>query len=731
MIILRPFASSQVFCGNALLVLLLFTLLAGFSEVRAEDADEAQDAWRFGFRVVIQVPIADAETRRVRRTVDRWLARKSKTAQRPIIVLEFQSRRESGTTAGEFGAAFDLATYLTSPSVSRVQTVAFLSDAITGHAGLAVMACEQIIMTAEAELGDAGQAGSAVMQTHRAAYREIAARRGTIPPAVALGMLDADLTVYRLEMIDGGTRYALGDELETLRPQAASEQEIIKAGEFGRFPGRELRLRFGFVSHLVRDQKELAVALKLSPGALRQDPSLGGQWRGILLEVEGRIENGLVTRLLRGLRDHLKEADNNLVCFRIRSTGGDETATLRLAQEIAALDSGRVRTVAYVDGQARSLAALVALACDDLVLQEKALLGGPGDPHISLTSLDELRPVIKQLAQQKARDWSLFAGLVDHRVKVSRYSRSETGEKRYFCADELTEVGEQDGWKQGEELTLRKGIGDTQAVDLGLARHVVVDLEEVFQRYELDEPLQHVDPPWITEQLERLSGSPWFARTMLFIAFFALLSEASVPGLGVAGFLSGCCFLLFFWAQFFNGNAGWLEVMLFGAGMLCLALEMFVIPGFGIFGIGGGAMVVGSLLLASQTFVIPRNPYQLEQLTGSLFMVVFGLGGALVAMFLLFRNLREVPWLKHLALAPQSYQEVELQSMREAMVDWDFLLGQQGHTTTPLTPSGKAQFGDHLVQVTSGSGAVSTSQPVTVVDVLGNRVLVELTEEDG
>ena len=167
---------------------------------------------------MIQVPIADAETRRVRRAVDRWLSKKAEAAQRPILVLEFQSGTTAGEAgeAGEFGSAFDLATYLTSPSVGRVQTVAYLPGVVTGHAVLAAMACEQIIMKAEAELGDAGKTGQVVMQTHRAAYLEIAARRGTIPAAVALGMLDSALTVYRLEMIEGGTRYALGDELSLI-----------------------------------------------------------------------------------------------------------------------------------------------------------------------------------------------------------------------------------------------------------------------------------------------------------------------------------------------------------------------------------------------------------------------------------------------------------------------------------------------------------------------------------
>ena len=139
MLLMQPRASSQAVYHNVLLLLLVCVLARGVTAVRAEDDNESQDNWRAGFRVVIQVPIADAETRRVRRAVDRWLSKKTESAQRPILVLEFQSRTAAGE-AGEFGSAFDLATYLTSPSVGRVQTVAFLPGVVTGHAVLAAMA---------------------------------------------------------------------------------------------------------------------------------------------------------------------------------------------------------------------------------------------------------------------------------------------------------------------------------------------------------------------------------------------------------------------------------------------------------------------------------------------------------------------------------------------------------------------------------------------------------------
>ncbi len=49
----------------------------------------------------------------------------------------------------------------------------------------------------------------------------------------------------------------------------------------------------------------------------------------------------------------------------------------------------------------------------------------------------------------------------------------------------------------------------------------------------------------------------------------------------MAGFISGISFLLFFWSQFLNGTAGWLELILFTGGLACIALEIFVLPGFG------------------------------------------------------------------------------------------------------------------------------------------------------
>ncbi len=88
--------------------------------------------------------------------------------------------------------------------------------------------------------------------------------------------------------------------------------------------------------------------------------------------------------------------------------------------------------------------------------------------------------------------------------------------------------------------------------------------------------------------------------------------ELGSPGVGVGGFTSALCFLGFFWIEGLNGNVEWLEVLLFVAGIISLAIELFVLPGFGLFGIGGLVMMLVSIVLASQNVCVSDDVCAIE-----------------------------------------------------------------------------------------------------------------------
>ena len=171
-----------------------------------------------------------------------------------------------------------------------------------------------------------------------------------------------------------------------------------------------------------------------------------------------------------------------------------------------------------------------------------------------------------------------------------------------------------------------------------------------------------------------------------------------------------------------NGTAEWLEVLLFLLGIVFVCMEVFVLPGFGVFGLGGGAMILVSLVLATQTFILPTNEYQIDRLATTMMSVFGALVGVGVVGYFIRRYLPDVPFLGRVMLTPPQGEELE---RREAIVHYDHLLGQTGTAKTPLSPAGKAMFGDELIDVISQGELIGRHAAIVVVEVLGNRVVVE------
>ncbi len=281
------------------------------------------------------------------------------------------------------------------------------------------------------------------------------------------------------------------------------------------------------------------------------------------------------------------------------------------------------------------------------------------------------------------------------------------------------------GYREKNFAALREPlkVGAARAEELGLARHTVSDFNEFRQLYNLEDDVSLAEPGWAGALIDALA-MPGVALLLLFIGVAALYAELHSPGIGVGAFVAGICFLLFFWSKYLDGTAGWLEVLLFMAGLVCILLEIFVLPGTAIFGLGGGLLIIVSLVLASQTFVLPHNDYQFQQLRDTLLGlagVAFGVVLAAVAMRRFFPH---TALLNHMVLKPLSNDEIEHLAQREALVDFAHLLGRQGVTTTQLAPAGKARFDGQAVDVSSPGQFIDRGTTVTVVEVHGNRVIV-------
>jgi membrane-bound ClpP family serine protease len=687
-----------------------------------------------GRLIRVSLPLSEATNSdaRVKRAIGRALAELPKGDQRPTLVLEFTAEKGQFGEGTDFGRALELARYLSSRELANVKTVAFVPRTIKGHGVLPIMACEEMVMAPDAELGEAGideDAAAGVDPTVLAGYKQIADRRLTIPPPVALGMIDKEVEVLKVET-EVAPEFVLRRDLDAFKKDHAVQSETIikRPGELGRFSGREGR-ELGFVKYLAADRDALAKALSLPKTALEADPSDGGEWRSLLVRIRGPISGVLVTHVQREIDEAVRDGGANFICVMIDSPGGSPEDSLTLANLLADLKPSEVRTVAFITREARGDAALIAFACDQIVMSEQALIGGMGaadldkkeDLELLTTSLRD------NLAPKKSRGWSLLAAMLDADQRVYRYTRVSDGRVEYYSKEEAKALPDAGEWKQGDELTNGRGplkLRGEKAFEIGLARHLAGDFRAFKELYGLERDPKLVEPGWADYLIGKLA-SPAVGWLFLLIGMAALYAEIQAPGIGLGGFIGGVCFLLFFWNRFFEGTAGWLEVFLFLGGVCCVLIEVFVLPGVAIFGLGGGLMILFSLILASQTFVFPHNEYQWDQLQGSLLSLLAVFAGLIAAVALMRRYLPHTPWAGGVLLEPPSGEELQSISERESLANFRHLLGKQGVATTPLIPTGKARFEGQLVDVTVEGEVVERGKEVIVTAVQGNRVVVK------
>jgi membrane-bound serine protease (ClpP class) len=730
-----PFRRRCLVVGFAALVGLALIYSPGELAAAKEDraGNEVQPAAapdapkQLGFSIRLSLPITDQTVNRVKRFVSGAMEKARAQNIKPYLIFEFYipPGQENFARGSNFGACYELANFLTGDDLNAAKTVAYLHQSIQGHAVLVVMSCDDIIMVPDSTIGPAGIDKTQISETIRAAYREIAGRRRKLTVPLALGLLDPALEILAVQT-EVGTEYVTPEGLKELKKtQTAVAPEVFKpAGESLQLTGKKAR-DLGFVAYLAANRRDLAQALDLPPLAIEDDPSLENPWKAVRIDLKGPITGDKVRQVQKLIEDQTALNDVNFICLWIESLGGSPADSGVLVNFLLTLDPSRVRTVAYVPKEARADAALIALACDQLVMQPKAILGGPGALEISKDDAALLSQLIRQsLAPHKGRSWSLMAALIDPDLEV--YRCTHLGEVDFFSSEELAQQPNPAQWEKGPKVSLHNvplKLDGNQALQMRLANAVAANFGEFKQHYGLEKDPALVEPGWADQFIEAL-GSRGVAILLLFIGAAGLYFEFHTPGLGIGAFVALVCFVLFFWSQFLQASPGWFISLLFLAGVACILLEVFVIPGFGIFGLGGGAMIILSLVLASQILVMPRSAQQTAEMHRSL-LLIGGVTAALFAAALFARKwLPHAPILSHMILAPPEDEERESISHRELLVDLHELIGVQGVTATPLMPAGKARFGDSVIDVIADGDMIEPGKSVEVVEVRGNRVLV-------
>jgi membrane-bound serine protease (ClpP class) len=463
--------------------------------------------------------------------------------------------------------------------------------------------------------------------------------------------------------------------------------------------------------------------------------------RPVLIRAEGVIDDWFESYLMRKI-DRAIALDCDLLVLEIDSPGGGLWETIQLCERLTELKN--IRTVAYVPEAALSGAAIISLACDEIVIGKFARFGDCGPiymaedflyRHASEKVKSDLIARVRVLSEKKGHSPALAEAMVDMNTPVLRVKEKNTLEEKLVTEREAAALN--DTWERLETLPESGGgrfltLTGERAMAVKLAAATLDSRTDLQERYSLATPFQELKPNGVDVTLYVLNH--WFVTLLiLLVGLSALGYELSAPGIGVGGLVASLCFALFFWSRFLGGTSGWLEVLLFLAGVLFLAVELFVLPGFGIAGFMGILLLVGSLVLASLDFTMPQNNDDVWKGTHSLLTVLGAVGcGGLVIAFTL-RHMESIPVLKRLMLKPPSESEVAAPSKDEkgnSTPSPAYQVGDWGEAVTVLRPAGKARFGDEMLDVVADGGFVNAGASVQIIALHGSRIVVQIVAKE-
>jgi len=267
----------------------------------------------------------------------------------------------------------------------------------------------------------------------------------------------------------------------------------------------------------------LASFLGLSQG-------IGSVW---VLTVDGEIGRGTVSYLRQGLSDATQ--DDALAVIVEFSTPGGYLDSMMSARDII-LDAG-IPTIAYVNREAYSAGALLAIACNKIYFAPGGVMGAATPVYFESGKMEEApekivsatRKLFAATAETRGRDQKVAEAMVDRDVSID--GLIESGKLLTLTSEEASQWGYSDGEVEGIDQVLQEE---------GMAGATLV-------------PFVHRT---IDSVIDLLTTS-WAAGILITVGMIGLIAEMVIPGFGVPGIIGLSSLGLFFWSHFLVGLAGW------------------------------------------------------------------------------------------------------------------------------------------------------------------------------
>jgi membrane-bound serine protease (ClpP class) len=463
-------------------------------------------------------------------------------------------------------------------------------------------------------------------------------------------------------------------------------------------------------------------ALFLSLMVLMLFPTLGSAQNNsvgkkvYVLPLRDDVEQTMVYLARRGVKEALAQKADVLL-IHLDTNGGRVDCTEDIIAAISQFEP-QDQTYVYIDKKAFSAGAFISSATRHIYMAPSGVIGAatpilmspqgggaekmPDSVEQKMTS--GIRALARAEAQRNGHNPAVFDAMIDRDLGLVVEGKEILPKGKILT---LTNVEAEVLYgKPGKPL---------------LSRGTVENLEAMIQKIGGDSAVVTTLEPTGFEQLAR-----WITMISPFLLTAGLLLgylEFKTPGFGLFGVGAAVCFFVFFFGHYVAGMSGQEPLLLFVAGVIFIAVELFLFPGLVIPILVGLVLVFGSILVAMTDFY-PTQGWlpQIGQLQTPVLNLTLAMGGTVVGAMLLARYFPA-----RLLFGRLDAGTVMGAGIPEGAVS--VRVGEVGKAATTLRPSGRATFAGEPVDVITEGMMVEAGTAVRVIEISGTKVVVAADAE--
>ena len=477
-----------------------------------------------------------------------------------------------------------------------------------------------------------------------------------------------------------------------------------------------------------------------------QDPLAVGAPSVGHMRIEGALDLGTLALLQRGIRE-VRGAGGDRLVLEIDTPGGPVDIMWQMAKAIDEAVREGLLVTAWVNDRALSAGVLVSMACERVYMRKRATIGS-AQPVVTLPGgvgplpevggirekwTSSLRAQFRACAEWRGRSPALAEAMVDAELEVRLVDVD--GERRIVGGKEYDDLQERNADMQFHRTLCKSGellnLTASEALEFGFVEGQAESMTEVLEKVGASgASVLKIE----RARSEDLLGALNQVGFLLIVAGLLLaFVELKVPGFGVPGILSILCFALLFTGRYLVGLADIPHIVIAALGLVCIAVDIFLLPGTLILGLVGGAMLLAGLLLGQlgPGFSL-ANPLDKDIAFDTAFQLLMSALGALLGAWFVARILPETPLFGRMVLKTAGPASAFGSAVPDTAGDRGGQrkprVGDTGAALTDLRPVGKVElegFAGLDFEARAAGGALDQGVRIRVVEVAGGRLVVD------